>query len=149
VQLRQFMPLTILVLPALMVVSGMALYLPYSFVPRQEQLDRQEFVKRYPQFKWLQADLLIDVAVFALILLVFAVGILLRPTLLSLGLFSLIFSGLATWNGLMTARTGICRVPYPRMRYRYVYAPALRSMGPRQFILGFTLMASAIVLAVL
>jgi|GEM_PF-2634518 len=127
--------------------GSIALYLPHPFILHQEKLTRKEFVERYPQFRWIEEDLILEFSIFLTLMLSFAGGIFLLRTPLSFGLFSIIFAGLALYNGLLTAKTGICRVPYPRMPYRYLYDDKLRRVGWGQAILGGVIIVIAIGLA--
>lgn len=130
------------VLLGLIIADGIAIHLPRPFVIHHQKFTRQEFVERYPEFRWIKSDYVIEFFVFVASILGFAGGLYLLQTPLSLGLFSIVFADLAVYNGLLTATTGICRVPYSRRPYRYVYENHLRRVGWGQ--VGFGLITIAV-----
>ena len=135
------------ILLGLITAGGLAIYLPRPFVVHKQKFTRKEFVEQHPEFSWIKSDYVIEFFVFMATILGFASGLYLLQTPLSLGLFSIVFAGLALYNGLLTAKTGICRVPYPRMPYRYVYENNLRRVGWGQVVFGFITIVVAIGLA--
>ena len=139
--------MVIVAIVGLAAVGFAAIYLPRLLTNRMEQFTREYFIEMHPDFVWLQSDLIFEFVWFTFLMIVIAVGIyLFQHKPVSLGLFSLFPAGLALTNGLLTARTGICRVPYRRKRYLYVYDESLRAVGWIQFSVAIVVIATAIIL---
>jgi len=136
-----------IVLSGLVIAGFIAIYLPRLFVIHKEKLTRQQFVERFPEFYWIENDLITDFLVFVFAMFGATIGFCLLQTPLSLGLFSILFAGPALLNGWLTATTGICRVPYPKMPYEYLHNDSLRKVGQAQIIISVITIVAAIALA--
>jgi hypothetical protein len=142
------MKITQIVLIALAIAAGfIAIYLPHLFVIHKEKLNRKQFIERFPKFYWIEDDLITDFFVFVFLMIGATSGFCLLQTPLSLGLFSIVIAGIALSNGLLTATTGICRVPYPKMPYEYLHDDCLRKVGQAQIIISVITIVAAIALA--
>jgi hypothetical protein len=135
------------VISGLVAAGFFVLYLPHIFVIHREKFTRKQFVEQYSSFQWINSDLVIEFFAFLILIIGFAVGTYILQTRNSLAFFSIIPAGLGLINGLLTAKTGICRVPYPKMPYRYIYDATLRQMGWGQSIIGIINIVIAIGIA--
>jgi hypothetical protein len=141
------MPYYVIVM-GLVSLGLLAMYLPHLFDIQKEKLTRNQFIGQYPEFRWLESDLIIDTLIFLALIISVAGAIYLLQTPLSLGLFSIVFTGLALFDGILTVKTGICRIPYPKVPYQYVYDKSLDRLGWSQIFLSVFIMTTAIAFAV-
>lgn len=142
------MTITQVIIFGLVIIGFIAMYIPRLFVIHKEKLTRNQFVEKYSEFKWIEFDLIVEFFIFTVIMLGVGGSIYLLQTPMSLGLFSIIISGMALCDGLFTVITGVCRIPYPKMPSYYVYDSGLRKVGWIQVVLSSMTIVTAIVLAI-
>jgi hypothetical protein len=141
------MPFYVIII-GLVSLGLLAIYLPHLFDIQKEKLTRDQLIGQYPEFKWLESDLIIDTLIFIALMIGVAGAIYLLQTPLSLGLYSIVFAGLALFDGILMVKTGICRVPYPKLSYQYVYDKSLDRLGWNQIFLSVFTITTAIAFAV-
>ena len=144
------MKVVLVIIIGLIAVGFGGIYLPCLFVNQAEKFTREEFIRINPEFDWLKSDLILEFVWFTCLMIGIASGIyLFQHKPMSLGLFSLLPAGLAFANGLMTVKTGICRVPYQFRGYLYVFDESLRKVGLIQLSIALAVILAAVALVLL
>jgi len=141
---------------ALFILCGLSLllyYLPNRFAFYKEQLTKEQFIEKYPDFEGLvrnRTAAIPSIVFGALGLLSYLIY---HTWTLTLGFTAIALTIFPIFNGLMTGNTGICCVPpihYPgshKSSYfiqKYVFDDSLRKMGWGQVIGGLIIIALSI-----